>query len=144
MKVVRSIAMERPFNPNNRLFKKELLTTHLEKIKSGAKSYDEFLSHLQLKNYEPYYRGTDKTLTGIKSEGIKYRFKTLGFDAQVLHDYYKNIPNEEKEIEEIQRLRRRTKDRDRVKEFPLITPIEGYGEASPFNAFNQEELSFTR
>jgi hypothetical protein len=155
--------LTRPFSTNTRLSKKEQLATHLEKIKSDAKSFNEFLSLLKVQSYEPYYRGTEKILTGIKLEGVKYRFKTLGFDTQVLDDYYLTVAKEEKEMREIGQLRKRAKDRELSKEntrsrdkistgqikyspaeIPMINVKEGDGEASPYKLFNQEELSFTR
>lgn len=159
----RSQKIEVPFNHKNRVSKKELMSTDLESIKAKACSFDEFLNLLQVNGYEPYYRGTNKTLTGIKADGVKFRFKTLGFDTQVLHEQYQKMTKEDKDLGEIIQLRRRVKERDRVKEneeprtkigsafFKRSTTEnaihkdqEGNGEASPYTALKREELSFTR
>lgn len=111
------------------------------------------------------FGGADKSLTGIRYQGLKYRFKTLGFDTEQLHNDFVNLTKEQTEMGQIQELRKRIKDRNLKeqtkensietekntsfrrrllpKQTQLINEPKGYGE-TPLRAFNQEELSFTR
>jgi hypothetical protein len=70
-----------------------------------SKSIDQFLSLLRAARYEPYYR-TGK-LTGVKHDGIKYRFSRLGYVTEVLNQPYKEQNREESTLNEIRVLRQK-------------------------------------
>lgn len=143
--------------------KKDILINTITNIKEQAQSQDNFLSLLELNGYRPYFRGANKSLTGINHEGRKYRFKTLGLDVKTIESNFRNATKESQELEEIQHLRRKIKERSqlkekeeieeithtatdhqKVREFVTNSSIQGFGEVSPYEVFSQEELSFTR
>lgn len=70
---------------NSRMSQKEMLIQSLTSAYSNAKSKDLFLAELKTQGYEPYYRGTNRQLTGVKSEsGLKFRLGKLGYDNDKL------------------------------------------------------------
>src|ERR1035437_10680459 len=67
-----------------RLSQNEKLMKTLESVYAKSKSLDDFLAKLKAEGHEPYYRGKDKRLTGIKFEGgRKFRLTTIGYREKV-------------------------------------------------------------
>lgn len=70
---------------NNRISQKEHLIKTLSATYSKSRSREAFLTSLKSKGYEPYYRGSQKQLTGVKDEsGLKFRLNRLGYDSAIL------------------------------------------------------------
>ena len=88
-----------------RVSQKETLMKTLESVYAKSKSLDDFLTKLKAYGHEPYYRGKDKKLQGIKFEGDrKFRFTTIGYQEKVAQLSVMQI-KEEKTLSELRDLR---------------------------------------
>lgn len=88
-----------------RLSQKETLMKTLESVYEKSKSLDDFLAKLRSKGHEPYYRGKDKRLQGIKFDGDrKFRLTTIGYQEKVAQLSARQI-KEEKTLSELRDLR---------------------------------------
>ena len=88
-----------------RLSQKETLMKTLESVYAKSKSLDDFLAKLRSKGHEPYYRGKDKRLQGIKFEGDrKFRLTTIGYLEKVAQLSARQL-KEEKTLSELRDLR---------------------------------------
>lgn len=87
----------------------------LEDTYSKSASLDEFLSELKVLGHEPYYRAGK--LTGIKYEGQrKFRLAKLGFELEKLEQLNTIKDKQSIELEALQQLRSRLKEKDLDKE----------------------------
>ncbi|MDP4103348.1 MAG: relaxase/mobilization nuclease domain-containing protein [Bacillota bacterium] len=92
-------------NAGGRLTQKETLMKTLESVYAKSKSLDDFLAKLRSNGHEPYYRGKDKRLQGIKFEGDrKFRLTTIGYQEKVAQLSARQI-KEEKTLSELRDLR---------------------------------------
>lgn len=82
------------------------LIEQLEKIYNESYSYSEFLTSINEKNYEVYYR--NDTPTGLVVEGKKFRFSRLGFDDEKLQRLEAKEKQEVQQLAELQSIRERT------------------------------------
>ena len=97
---------------NTRAPEKEKLLTTLNSLYTKSKSLDDFINKISKKGYEAYYRAGK--LTGLKTEqGLKFRFNRLGFTPEKLSEIDIKNTKEQAELDEIQKLRNRSKERDR-------------------------------
>lgn len=91
---------------NSRLSHKESLQKLLEHSYIKSKSLDEFLTLIRLNGHEPYYRGTEKRLTGIKFEGDqKFRLSSLGYEKEKMAALDAIHIKEEQQLAELRDLR---------------------------------------
>lgn len=100
---------------------KESLQKLLEHSYIKSKSIDEFLTHLRSHGHEPYYRGVDKRLTGIKFEGDqKFRLSSLGYDKEKMAALDAIHIKEEQQLAELRDLREsRSSEREQSNERSL-------------------------
>ncbi|HEY5369629.1 MAG TPA: relaxase/mobilization nuclease domain-containing protein [Hanamia sp.] len=90
---------------SSRLSQKETLIKTLESVYSKSKSLDDFLDKLRSQGHEPYYRGKDQRLQGIKFEGErKFRLTTIGYQEKVAQLSAMQL-KEEKTLSELRDLR---------------------------------------
>ncbi len=88
-----------------RVSQKETLMKTLESVYAKSKSLDDFLTKLRAEGHEPYYRGKEKKLQGIKFEGDqKFRLTTIGYQEKVAQLSAMQI-KEEKTLSELRDLR---------------------------------------
>ncbi len=89
----------------------------LESAYSKAKSKDAFLNDLKAKGYEPYYRGPQQYLAGVKDEtGLKFRLERLGYDTDKLAKLDMRL-EQENALSEIRDIRERQGgEREQAKE----------------------------
>ena len=84
---------------------KAALIKALESAYTKSKSLDDFLAKLRRQGHEPYYRGKENRLQGIKFEGDrKFRFTTIGYQEKVAQLSAMQL-KEEKTLSELKDLR---------------------------------------
>ena len=109
-------AKEKQYWRGGRLSQKEILQRAIEEAIQQSKSLEEFVANLKAQGHEPYYRGQEKKLTGIKCEGIKYRFRSLGYKPDTITALTVEKNKEQTELEKIQSIRRHAKTQSKERE----------------------------
>jgi hypothetical protein len=126
---------------NGRTTQKEQLLQAIGEAHRTANSQETFLDALRTQGYEPYYRG-DK-LTGIQLDnGRKFRFSSLGYDAEKLKELSCRKSSETKSLDELEQLRAFGKEQERQFIDPDIQLTEDV--AIEFGANELDELEFLR
>ncbi len=90
--------------------KKLELNHHLSNAVKNAKSYDDFITLLSIRDYQPYYRNA--RLQGILSAGRKYRFSSLGFEREEIEALREN--EKTKALTELQAIRNRGREEKEI------------------------------
>lgn len=86
-----------------KLSQKQELKQRVEVIYNRSKSVDNFLSELNSEGINTYDRGGK--VYGIETESNHYRFKTLGFDLQMLEELDRQAQAEARQLQELASLR---------------------------------------
>lgn len=139
---------------DKRLSKKCQLQNEIKKIQSESKSLKDFLQTLITRGFQPYFRGKEQCMLGVKVADRKYRLKTLGIDPKDLVQHFSCIERDRQTLADIKKMRTKMNslEKDSVMELSKEEDAmffekkrrEGNGEPSPYHAINRQEPRIVR